>query len=134
MDLSRAILLSSFAFGISLVSLSGAQSATPECSVDKLQGGYVFNGQGSNLHYGVFEFDGAGNSTGKQTSFRQPNIAQRENLRGTYVVNFDCTGVLVMDGQLGGTAHWDIFVTTDGKKGHMIRTDAGTKGVRTFEQ
>jgi hypothetical protein len=28
----------------------------------------------------------------------------------------------------------DVFVTSDGKKGRMIRTDSGTVGVRTFEQ
>ncbi|THD70782.1 MAG: hypothetical protein E7813_07130 [Bradyrhizobium sp.] len=134
MGLSRAILLSSFALGISSISLSGAQSAAPACSVQKLQGSYIFDGQGTNLHYGVFEFDGVGNFSGKQTSLRQSSVHQRENLHGTYVVNDDCTGTMVMDGQLGGTAHWDIFVTADGKKGRMIRTDAGTKGVRTFEQ
>jgi hypothetical protein len=30
--------------------------------------------------------------------------------------------------------YWDVFVTSDGKKGRMIRTDSGTTGVRTFEQ
>jgi hypothetical protein len=28
----------------------------------------------------------------------------------------------------------DVFVTSDGKKGRLIRTDSGTMGVRTFEQ
>jgi hypothetical protein len=134
MNLRRAAVLSSFALGVGLVSLSGARSAAPECSVNKLQGNYVFSGQGRNLHYGVFEFDGAGNFSGKQTSIRQPNVAQREKLHGTYVVNADCTGEMTMDGQIGGTAHWDIFVVADGKKGRMIRTDAGRTGVRTFEQ
>jgi hypothetical protein len=41
---------------------------------------------------------------------------------------------MMMEGQRGGIAHWDIFVTEDGKKGRMIRTDAGTPAVRTFEQ
>lgn len=113
---------------------SSTHATEPACSVEKLQGRYVFNGQGTNLHYGIFDFDGDGNFLGKQTSFRQTNNAQRETLRGTYTLNADCTGAMVMDGQLGGTAHWDIFVTTDGKKGRMIRTDAATKGVRTFEQ
>jgi hypothetical protein len=69
-----------------------ACGAQEQRSAGKLQGHYVFTGQGSNLHYGAFDFDG------------------------------------------GGTAHWDVFVTSDGKKGQMIRTDSGTTGVRTFEQ
>jgi hypothetical protein len=111
-----------------------AHASEQDCSVGKLQGRYVFDGQGTNLHYGVFDFDGGGKFSGTQTSLRQTNFRQRETLRGTYTLNADCTGAMVMDGQLGGTAHWDIFLTTDGKKGRMIRTDAGTKGVRTFEQ
>ena len=114
--------------------ITPAYAADPDCKAGKLQGRYVFNGQGTNLHYGIFDFDGSGNFQGKQTSFRQTNTAQRETLRGTYTINADCTGAMVMDGQPGGTAHWDIFVTSDGKKGRMIRTDAGTRGVRTFEQ
>jgi hypothetical protein len=27
-----------------------------------------------------------------------------------------------------------VLVTQDGKKGRMIRTDSGARGVRTFEQ
>jgi len=136
MNLSRAVVLSSFAIGVGLVSLSGARSATGECSVQKLQGNYVFSGQGKNLHYGVLEFDGAGKFSGKQTSIRQPNVAsaQREKLHGNYLINADCTGEMEMDGQIGGTAHWDIFVAAGGKKGRMIRTDSGRTGVRTFEQ
>jgi hypothetical protein len=59
---------------------------------------------------------------------------QREDLSGTYTLDADCTGTMSLEGQLGGTAHWDVFVTSDGKKGRMIRTYAGATGVRTFEQ
>ena len=110
-----------------------AYGAQQQCSVEKLQGRYVFTGQGTNLHYGAFEFDGAGKFLGKQTSLRH-TVAQRETLSGTYVLDADCTGRMTLEGQQGGTAHWDVFVTDDGKKGRMIRTDAGTTGVRTFEQ
>lgn len=110
-----------------------AYGAQQECSAGKLQGRYVFTGQGTNLHYGAFDFDGAGKFLGKQTSLRHA-VAQRETLSGTYSLDADCTGTLTLEGQLGGTAHWDVFVTNDGKKGRMVRTDAGTIGVRTFEQ
>ena len=138
--LNGTAILTSGAIGASLVAGSlllisptayGAQQA---CSVEKLQGRYVFTGQGSNLHYGAFDFDGAGKFSGKQTSLRYKTSLQRETLSGSYALDADCTGTMTLEGQLGGTAHWDVFVTSDGKKGRMIRTDAGTTGVRTFEQ
>jgi hypothetical protein len=124
----------SLMLGVSLLMLPKAQGAQEQCSVGKLQGRYVFTGQGSNLHYGAFDFDGAGQFSGKQTSVRYKTTIQREALKGTYTLDADCTGTLTLEGQLGGPAHWDVFVTGDGKKGRMIRTDAGTTGVRTFEQ
>lgn len=123
--------------GCSLLMLpkaQGAQGAQEQCSVGKLQGRYVFTGQGSNLHYGAFDFDGKGKFLGKQTSVRYKTSVQRETLNGTYTLDADCTGTMTLEGQLGGPAHWDVFVTSDGKKGRMIRTDAGATGVRTFEQ
>jgi hypothetical protein len=137
--LSRTATLTSCAIGASLMLGSflaapishGAQQA---CSAEKLQGRYVFTGQGTNLHYGAFDFDGAGKFSGKQTSLRARPLHQRENLSGTYYIDADCTGTMTLEGQLGGTANWDLFVTSDGKKGRMIRTDAGATGVRTFEQ
>jgi hypothetical protein len=86
------------------------------------------------LHDGAFSFDGNGTFTGKQTSVSDRNFAQRETLHGTCALDADSTWVMMMEGQRGGIAHWDIFVTEDGKKGRMIRTDAGTTAVRTFEQ
>lgn len=139
MRLSKTAKLASCATGACMV-VGGffliaplAYGAQEQCSAAKLQGHYVFTGQGINLHYGAFDFDGAGKFQGKQTSLRHA-VAQRENLSGTYTLDADCTGKLVLEGQLGGTAHWDVFITGDGKKGQMIRTDSGATGVRTFEQ
>jgi len=140
MKLSRTATLTSCTVGASLMlgasflMLPKAQGAQEQCSAGKLLGRYVFTGQGSNLHYGVFDFDGAGQFSGKQTSVRYKTSIQREALNGNYNLDADCTGTLTLQGQLGGPAHWDVFVTSDGKKGRMIRTDAGTTGVRTFEQ
>jgi hypothetical protein len=111
-----------------------AYGAPQQCSAKNLSGRYVFSGQGTHLHEGAFSFDGNGTFTGKQTSVRETDVAERETLHGTYSLDADCTGVMVMEGQRGGTAHWDVFVTEDGKKGRMVRTDAGTTGVRDFEQ
>jgi hypothetical protein len=139
MKLSRTATLTSCAIGACLVAGSfiltpRASGAPLQCSLDKLQGRYVFAGQGANLHYGIFNFDGAGKFQGKQTSAREQTNAQRENLTGTYTLGADCAGTLILEGEVGGTAHWDIFVTEDGKKGRMIRTDPGVFGVRSFEQ
>jgi hypothetical protein len=111
-----------------------AYGAQEQCTVGKLQGGYVFTGKAPTLHYGAFDFDGTGKFLGKQTSLRYKTSVQRENLSGTYTLEADCTGTMTLEGQLGGTAHWDVLVTQDGKKGRMIRTDSGARGVRTFEQ
>ncbi len=142
MKLRRTATLRGCAVGASLILASfllispmaqSAEGAQEACSAEKLQGRYVFTGQGSNLHYGAFDFDGAGKFLGKQTSLRHA-VAQRETLSGTYTLDADCTGTMTLQGQPGGTAHWDVFVTADGKKGRMIRTDSGATGVRTFEQ
>jgi hypothetical protein len=110
-----------------------AYAAQEQCSIGKLQGQYVSAGQGANLHYGIFNFDGAGKFQGKQTSAREQANAQREDLTGTYTLDADCTGTMTFEGQ-NGTEHWDVFVTEDGKKGRMIRTDPGVAAVRSFEQ
>ena len=123
----------SLMLGLSLLISPTASRAQQGCSAERLQGRYVFTGQGTNLHYGAFDFDGAGKFSGKQTSVRH-TVIQRESLNGTYRLDADCTGTMALEGQPGGTAHWDVFVTSDGKKGRMIRTDSGATGVRTFEQ
>jgi len=61
-------------------------------------------------------------------------VISREALRGSYTLDADCTGTMTFEAQPGGTAHWDVYVTSDGKNGRMIRTDPGVIAVRTFEQ
>ena len=62
-----------------------ARGATQACSVEKLQGRYVFTGQGTNLHYGAFDFDGTGKFSGKQTSLRyKASLAARGFERHVY--------------------------------------------------
>jgi len=136
---NATVMLSACAVGASLVLgyfvlTPAAYGAAEQCSAGKLKGQYVFSGQRKNLHYGVFNFDENGKFSGKQTSIRERPVNQRETLSGVYTLDSDCTGQMVMEGQFGGTAHWDLFATLDGKKGRMIRTDAGAEGARTFEQ
>jgi hypothetical protein len=87
------------------------------------------------MHYGAFIFDGAGKFTGKQSSSRGGKIG-REKLAGTYTLDGDCSGSMTFGSYVNPAAqiHWDIYVTADGKKGHMIRMDEGNMAVRSFEK
>jgi hypothetical protein len=119
--------------GSFLLIYPAAYAAQQQCSVRTLQGQHIFTGQGANLHFGSFDFDGAGTFLGKQTSARYGAAAIREKLSGSYTLSGDCTGTLTFEEQ-SGTEHWDIFMTYDGRKGHMIRTDPGVTAFRSFEQ
>lgn len=115
-----------------------------ECATSTLKGQYLFTGRGfierlepgvQRMHYGVFIFDGAGKFTGKQSSSRGGKIG-REKLAGTYTMEADCSGTISFGSYVnpGGQIHWDVYVTSDGKKGHMIRMDEGNMAVRSFEK
>lgn len=121
-------------------------NAPPErkCTVSTLRGRYVFTGRGfiealepgvQRMHYGFFNFDGSGKFTGKQSSSRGGRIG-RERLEGTYTMESDCSGTMSFSfiGNPRSETHWDVYVTSDGRKGHMIRTDEGNMAVRSFEK
>lgn len=125
-------------------------SATPPamalstCSPATLSGQYVFTGRGfieplepgiQRLHYGIFVFDGSGKLSGKQSSSRGGRIG-REILEGTYTLNPDCSGTMTFRfvGRPESDTRWDMYVTTDGRTGHIIRTDDGTMAVRSFQK
>jgi hypothetical protein len=63
---------------LACTSVPAVHAAGAACTVEKLQGAYVFDGQGSNVHCGVFNFDGNGSFSGRQTSIRQTNSPARE--------------------------------------------------------
>lgn len=121
-------------------------NAPPErkCTASTLRGQYVFTGRGfiealepgvQRMHYGFFNFDGAGKLTGKQSSSRGGRIG-REKLEGTYTLESDCSGTMSFSfiGNPRSETHWDVYVTSDGRTGHMIRMDEGNMAVRTFEK
>ena len=104
------------------------------CDAAALNGRYVFTGRGfieavqpgiQRMHYGVFVFDGAGKLTGKQSSSRGGKIG-REKLEGSYT--------LTLGDILAGQTHWDLYLTEDRKRGHIIRMDEGNMAVRSFER
>jgi hypothetical protein len=128
------------AIGLALVSSSAGAQAP--CDAAALNGRYVFTGRGfieavqpgiQRMHYGVFVFDGAGKLTGKQSSSRGGKIG-REKLEGSYTLDADCTGTLTLGGILAGQTHWDLYLTEDRKRGHIIRMDEGNMAVRSFER
>ena len=87
------------------------------------------------MHDGLLVFDGAGKVSGKQSSSRGGKIG-REKLQGTYTLDADCSGTMTFGSVAnpGGQIHWDVYVTQDGKTGHMMRMDDGSMAVRTFEK
>lgn len=117
-------------------------AAAADCSVDVLRGRYVFTHRGfldpgaptvKRIHYGLITFDGAGKFSGKQSSSRGGKIG-RENIVGSYTVDADCSGTITMTTGAHKPTHWDIYLTEDHKRGHMIRMDEGSMAVRTFEK
>jgi hypothetical protein len=129
---------------LALTLLSTITLAEKKCTVETLKGQYVFTGRGfiealepgvQRMHYGFFNFDGSGKFTGKQSSSRGGKIG-REKLEGTYTLGSDCSGTMSFSfvGNPRSETHWDVYVTSDGRKGHMIRMDEGNMAVRSFEK
>jgi hypothetical protein len=126
------------------LSAFASAAAAQACDLRSLQGQFVFTGRGfieaaqpgiERVHYGVFVFDGAGKFTGKQSSSRGGKIG-REKLEGIYTLDADCTGTMTFGGIMNpaSNVHWDLYLTEDHKRGHMIRMDEGNMAVRSFEK
>src|SRR3954463_13914930 len=128
---------------LSLALISTGLLAQEKCTLATLNGQYVFTGRGfiealqpgvQRMHYGIFIFDGAGKFAGKQSSSRGGKIG-REKLEGTYTLDSDCTGTLTLAtvgyGKPGFETHWDLYVTEDHKRGHIVRMDEGNMAVRS---
>jgi hypothetical protein len=135
-----------FAWGlICMCPITGQVRAQAEwCTTETLQGRYVFTGRGfiepgepgiQRVHYGIFVFDGTGRFSGKQSSSRGGKIG-REKLQGTYTLDADCTGATTFESVVnpGSQIHWDLYLTEDHKRGHIIRMDDGSMAVRSFEK
>jgi hypothetical protein len=127
-----------------LLLVAAPDMVAASCDVGLLQGRYVFTGRGfiealepgiQRMHYGAFVFDGKGAFAGKQSSSRGGKIGH-EKLQGSYTVDGDCSGTMTFNSILNPKAqiHWDIYLTEDGKRGHMIRMDEGNMAVRSFEK
>jgi hypothetical protein len=128
--------------GFSLTILSAARA---ECSTNTLQGQYIFSAIGfieplapdvRRVHSGLLVFDGTANVSGMETSSRAGRIAREQRLKGSYTLNADCSGTVTLDSLAlpNLQTHWDLFVTADGNKVNMIRTDPGSMSVRRLER
>ncbi|MGV7217298.1 hypothetical protein [Bradyrhizobium sp. UFLA05-112] len=120
-------------------------AASAECSPQTLQGQYIFSARGfieplapnvQRVHSGLLVFDGVAKLSGAETSSRGGKIAREQRLKGTYTLNGDCAGRITIDSLAlpNLQTHWDVFVTADGKKASMIRTDPGSMSVRSLER
>ena len=118
--------------------------AQAQCSPQLLKGQYLFTGRGyiepgdpgvQRVHRGLLAFDGEGKVSGKQSSSRGGKIGH-EKLQGTYTLDADCSGTMTFGSVAnpGAQIHWDVYVSQDGKTGHMIRTDDGSMAIRSFER
>lgn len=73
---------------------------------------------------GTFTFDGSGNVTGATVTSQNGNIGHGTQT-GTYTVNSDCTGTIIVQGSGGHASHYS-FVMDDGGNGFQyICTDSG---------
>jgi hypothetical protein len=140
--MGRLFALFLLGLGLCCLSLAAHAQLQPSCNLGTLKGRYIFTGRGfieavqpgiPRVHYGFFEFDGAGKLTGRQSSSRGGKIG-REDLQGIYTVNADCSGTITLGGIVGSETHWDFYLTDDQKRGHMIRMDEGNMAVRSFEK
>jgi hypothetical protein len=120
-------------------------SANADCSLSTLQGRYIFSGWGfieplapnvQRVHSGYYVFDGAGAVSGKETSSRGGQVAREQALQGKYTVGADCAGTMTMTSLFDPKlqTHYDLFISEDGRRANMIRTDRGSMAVRSLEK
>jgi hypothetical protein len=117
---------------ICLACPNGAWADEHECSVETLRGSFAFTfsgtartatGTSQRGGIGRYDMDGQGALTGAITS-NADGVVLRRPLVGTYVVEADCTGSIVVDflDAIGGRATFDLIVDDDGKEFRTVST------------
>ncbi|MFY0567482.1 hypothetical protein ACN28E_27165 [Archangium lansingense] len=108
-------------------------SSNTQCTPRMLKGTYVYANDGYIVtgservpfaQAGGEHFPGDGTLTGSATVSTNGEIT-RITYTGTYTVEPDCSGTATLTDNLGGTAHFDIFVTKNGESTSFIQTDPG---------
>ncbi len=69
-------------------------------------------------------YDGKGAVTGSATGSNNGTIV-RLKYTGSYTINADCSGSVTTTDDRGETAHYDIFVPSDGSSILYIQSDSG---------
>jgi len=111
-----------------------------ECTLATLEGRYLATGNGERapgaietdfprVIAGVWVFDGEGNISWLETSSRGGEIRHRTTGTGTYTLDSNCIGTVVI-----GANTADIFVSRDGRVVNLIRTDEGVIATRSFNR
>jgi hypothetical protein len=121
--------------------LTAEHSTNSQCKPRMLKGNYIYANDG----YIVSEservpfaqaghdlFQGDGTFTGSATVSTNGEIT-RIVYSGTYTLEPDCSGTATLTDNLGGTAHFDFFVTKNGTELAYVQTDAGYV-TSTFEK
>jgi hypothetical protein len=118
-----------------------------ECSKASLQGGFGYTATGTTLapyvpppfagpfaEVGRQTFDGKGNTEATATLTANGNIIN-VTIRGTYVVNRDCTGSMTLNvSPLGSTVHAAFVMDDDGAELRVIATDPGSSESRVYRK
>ncbi len=119
-----------------LLGTAAAASAQEEAAYDaaSFSGAFGYSLKGSvydrnfNIYLlaaaGRIVADGAGNITGTDTISYDGGAVKRK-LTGTYTVNADCTGTLVLNGDDTSVTNADFVIVNDGKEVSIVQTDDG---------
>ena len=116
-----------------VLSGSARQQSSGSCSNAILNGSYGFAIEGWTFGSSVVPFadsgqlaaDGAGRLSGADTASAGGTIIDRV-LSGSYQVNSDCSGSLLLRDSIGDTAHFYLTASSDGRQARFIQTDSGT--------
>jgi hypothetical protein len=110
-----------------------AKAADKGCSNFTLQGTFSRHDTGTILApaaiagpyalVGTFTFDGNGGVTGATTASQNGTIGHGTQT-GTYTVNPDCTGTIVVHGSAGFSSHYSFVIDDSGNEFQYICTDS----------
>lgn len=117
------------------------------CSNATLQGSFGFTSTGTLLpsyvgppYAGPFAevgrqtFDGKGNTDYTSTISANGNIFSQVTFEGTYVVNRDCTGSMILSNPSLGVAHLNFVIDADGAELRVICADSGVVQSRVYKK
>lgn len=120
------------------------QPAEANCTATMLKGACAFTASGflappapvsgPFAGIGIQHFDGKGNTDATTIVSINGNV-QRASIQGTYTVNPDCTGSMILTFLPSGLVHhFDIVISPNGADIEGIRTDPGVVGTGAYRR